>query len=89
MRAHPKLIDSTSPQINLSIAGRMRLQMRPLALKAMRMFIAAVILYVVAMTIVDAMMFGGRYRDAVWREASYQTHRVNAEVRHLLQKLGI
>lgn len=63
--------------------------MRPLALRAMRMFIAAVILYVVAITIVDAMMFGGRYRDAIWREANYQTHRVNAEVRHLLQKLGI
>ncbi len=55
----------------------------------MRTFIAALILYIVAMAVMDALMFNGRYRDAVWREASYQTHRINAEVRNLLHKLGI
>ncbi|HXF89449.1 MAG TPA: hypothetical protein VNK48_13930 [Xanthobacteraceae bacterium] len=67
----------------------MWLKMRPVALKAMRTFIAALILYIVAMAAMDALMFNGRYRDAVWREANYQTHRVNAEVRNLLHKLGI
>jgi hypothetical protein len=55
----------------------------------MRTFVAALILYIVAMAAVDAWMFSGRYREAVWREASHQTHRVHAEVRNLLHKLGI
>ncbi len=55
----------------------------------MRTFIAALILYIVTMAVFDAMMFNGRYRNAVWQEASYQAHRVNFEVRSLLQKLGI
>jgi hypothetical protein len=55
----------------------------------MRLFIAVLLLYIAAMAIFDSMMFNGRYRDIVWREAHYQTHRVNAEVRNLLQKLGI
>jgi hypothetical protein len=55
----------------------------------MRTFIAALILYFLAMAAFDAAMFSGRYRAAVSQEASYQAHRLNAEVRGLLQRLGI
>jgi hypothetical protein len=55
----------------------------------MRYFLAAVALYLVVLATFDAFTLDGRFRKVVWQEAGYQAQRINAEVRHVLQKFGI
>jgi hypothetical protein len=55
----------------------------------MRIFLVTVAFYLVALATFDSVTFNGRYRHAVWQEASFQAQRLNTEVRHVLEKFGI
>jgi hypothetical protein len=45
--------------------------------------------YIVGLTVVDAVTFGGRYRTIVWQEANNRAYRVSMEVQYLLDKAGV
>ena len=59
------------------------------ALKAMRIVLTTIAIYLAALGTLDAAINNGRLRKAVWQEANHQVYRVTAEVRHLLVRIGI
>jgi hypothetical protein len=52
---------------------------------AMRALVA-ILIVVVTLSVVDMVVFKGRYTGDVWREAKFQGDRFNVEVRRLLGK---
>jgi hypothetical protein len=52
----------------------------------LRIFGLILAVYLVGLTVVDTVAFGGRYRAIVWQEANYRAYRVSVEVRYLLDK---
>ena len=48
--------------------------------------LVAILIVVVTLSVVDMVVFKGRYTGDVWREAKFQGDRFNVEVRRLLGK---
>jgi hypothetical protein len=46
-------------------------------------------LSIVALLALDAIAFGGRYREQAWQEAVYQGDKLNYEMKSLLRKSGL
>jgi len=44
--------------------------------------------FIAALAAIDAFVFNGYYRRAVWQQAYYQGNQFSAEVRYQLNKIG-